>query len=98
LSFPSIRSRHGRAIFEAYTDRMTHEQAGLIVTDPDVVGGQARVRGTRIPVSVILDCLAAGLSEADILGQYPTLTVESVRAAAAYGAALAREEIHPLPA
>jgi uncharacterized protein (DUF433 family) len=42
--------------------------------------------------------LAAGLSEAEILGQYPTLTVEGVRAAAAYGAALAREEIHPLPA
>lgn len=62
-----------------------------------MVHGQARVRGARIPVSVILDCLAAGLSEADILGQFPTLTVEGVRAAAAYGAALAREEIHPLP-
>jgi uncharacterized protein (DUF433 family) len=86
------------ARFEAYTDRMTDQQVDLIVTDPDVVGGQARVRGTRIPVSVILDCLGAGLSEEDILGQYPTLTVEGVRAAAAYGAALAREEIHPLPA
>jgi len=85
-------------IFEAYTDRMTHEQAGLIVIDPDVVGGQARVCGTRVPVSVILDCLASGLNEDEILRQYPTLTVEVVRAAAAYGAALAREEIHPLPA
>jgi uncharacterized protein (DUF433 family) len=82
----------------AYTDCMTDQQAELIVTDPDVVGGQARVRGTRIPVSVILDCLAAGLNEEEILRQYPTLTVEGVRAAAAYGAALAREEIHPLPA
>jgi uncharacterized protein (DUF433 family) len=86
------------AVLEAYTEAMADQQADLIVTDPDVVGGQARVRGTRIPVSVILDCLAAGLSEDDILGQYPTLTVEGVRAAAAYGAALAREEIHPLPA
>lgn len=82
----------------AYTDRMTQQQVDLIVTDPEVVHGQARVRGTRIPVSVVLDCLAAGLSEDEILGQYPTLTVEGVRAAAAYGAALAREEIHPLPA
>jgi uncharacterized protein (DUF433 family) len=81
-----------------YTDGMTDQQAELIVTDPDVVGGQARVRGTRIPVSVILDCWAAGLNEEEILRQYPTLTVEGVRAAAAYGAALAREEIHPLPA
>jgi uncharacterized protein (DUF433 family) len=77
---------------------MTDQQADLIVTDPDVVHGQARVRGTRIPVSVVLDCLAAGLDEGEILRQYPTLTVAGVRAAAAYGAALAREEIHPLPA
>ncbi len=77
---------------------MTDQRADLIVTDPDVVHGHARVRGTRIPVSVILDCLAAGLSEDEILRQYPTSTVEGVRAAAAYGAALAREEIHPLPA
>jgi uncharacterized protein (DUF433 family) len=83
---------------EPYTGAMTDQQAELIVTDPDVVGGQARVRGTRIPVSVILDCLAAGLSEEEILRQYPTVTVEGIRAAAAYGAALAREEIHPLPA
>lgn len=82
----------------AYTDRMTDQQTRLIVADPDVIGGQARVRGTRIPVSLVLDCLAAGLSEAEIMAQYPTLTVEGVRAAAAYGAALAREEIHPLPA
>lgn len=86
------------ALFEPYTRAMTNHQADLIVTDPDVAHGQARVRGTRIPVSVVLDCLAAGLSEEEILRQYPTLTVEGVRAAAAYGAALAREEIHPLPA
>jgi len=83
---------------DAYNGGMTDHQAELIVTDPDVVHGQARVRGTRIPVSVVLDCLAAGLDEDEILRQYPTLTVEGVRAAAAYGAALAREEIHPLPA
>ena len=76
---------------------MTGRQADLIVTDPDVVHGQARVRGTRIPVSVVLDGLAAGLSEDEILRQYPTLTVKGVRAAAAYGAALAREQVHPLP-
>ena len=77
---------------------MTAQQADLIVTDPDVVHGQARVRGTRIPVSVVLDCLAAGLNEDEILRQYPTLTSDGVRAAAAYGAVLAREENHPLPA
>ncbi len=77
---------------------MTEQQADLIAVDPDIVGGQARVRGTRIPVSVVLDCLAAGLTEAEIIEQYPTLTVDGIRAAAAWGAALAREEIVPLRA
>jgi len=43
-------------------------------------------------VSVILDCLAAGMTEAEILEDYPTLTVDGVRAAAAHGADLARDE------
>lgn len=75
---------------------MTEQQAELIAANPDVVHGQAHIRGTRIPVSVVLDCLAAGMTEDQILAQYPTLTVEGIRAAAAYGAALAREEIIPL--
>lgn len=61
-----------------------------------MVQGRAHIRGTRIPVSVVLDCLGAGLSEDEILRQYPSLTVEGIRAAAAYGASLAREEIIPL--
>ena len=65
----------------------------LIAVDPAVCHGQACVRGTRIPVSVVLDALAEGMTEAEILEGYPTLTVEGVRAAAAYGAALAREEL-----
>jgi uncharacterized protein (DUF433 family) len=44
-------------------------------------------------VSVILDCLAEGMSEADILAGYPTLTVKGIQSAAAYGAALARDEL-----
>jgi uncharacterized protein (DUF433 family) len=76
---------------------MTEQQTALIVVDPDVAHGQARVRGTRIPVSVVLDCLAAGLVESQIVAEYPTLTVEGIRAAAAYGAALAREEVLALP-
>lgn len=77
---------------------MTQQHADLVVSDPDVVHGQARIRGTRIPVSVVLDCLAAGLPGAEILRQYPTLTVHGVRAAAAYAASLAREEPRPPPA
>lgn len=43
-------------------------------------------------VSVILDALAEGMTEAEIAVEYPTLTVEGIRAAAAYGAELARDE------
>jgi uncharacterized protein (DUF433 family) len=65
----------------------------LISVDPAVCHGQACIRGTRILVSVVLDALAEGMTEAEILVGYPTLTVEGIRAAAAYGAALAREEL-----
>ncbi len=64
----------------------------MIVVDPAVLHGQAHVRGTRVPVSVILDCIADGMGEADIIPEYPTLTSEAIRAAAAYGAELGRDE------
>lgn len=71
---------------------MNVEQAGLIVHDPAICHGQAVVQGTRVMASVVLDALADGLGEAEILAEYPTLTVEGIRAAAAYGAELARDE------
>jgi uncharacterized protein (DUF433 family) len=50
-----------------------------------------------VPVSVILDCLAAGMTAHEITAEYPSVTPAGVRAAAAYGAALAREELLPIP-
>lgn len=47
-------------------------------------------------VSVILDNLAAGVSESEIIRNYPTLQSEDIRAAIEYGAALVREESIPL--
>jgi uncharacterized protein (DUF433 family) len=52
------------------------------------------VRGTRILVSIILDALADGMTEPEMLAEYPTLTVDGIRAAAAYGVEFARDE-HP---
>jgi uncharacterized protein (DUF433 family) len=77
---------------------MTSEQLALIVTDPGVLHGQVHIRGTRVPVSVVLDCLVAGMTEPEILEEYPSLTVQGIRAAAAYGAMLARDELLPLAA
>jgi len=75
---------------------MTNEQLALVVSDPDVLHGQVRIGGTRVPVSVVLACLAAGMTEAEILTEYPSLSVDGIRAAAAYGASLARDEVLPL--
>lgn len=68
-----------------------------IITDPNVCHGQACIRGTRVPVSVVLDNLASGLTDAEIISSYPPLTIEDVRAAVAYGAELARERLIDLP-
>lgn len=78
-------------------DAMTGAEQELIAVDADVLHGQAHVRGTRIPVRLVLGCLAEGMSEQEILDEYPTLTVEGIRAAAAYAAELAREDVLPLP-
>ncbi|MEP7025027.1 MAG: DUF433 domain-containing protein [Actinomycetota bacterium] len=83
--------------FAGQTGVVTGEQLDLISADPQVMGGQAVLAGTRVPVSVILDCLAAGMTAQEITAEYPVVTVTGVRAAAAYGAALAREELLPLP-
>ena len=67
-----------------------------ITTDPAVCHGQACIGGTRIPVAVVLDNLAAGLSSEEILVEYPGLQPDDIRAAIAYAADLARERLLPL--
>ena len=62
-----------------------------ITTNPSVCHGKACIKGTRIMVSVILDNLAARVSQAEILQNYPTLTPEDIFAAISYAAELARE-------
>ena len=64
-----------------------------ISTYPAVCHGQACIKGTRIPVAVVLDNLAAGMNADEIVASYPPLAVDDVRAAAAYAADLARERI-----
>lgn len=71
---------------------MTHEELlQRISIDPNVCGGRPCIRGHRIWVSLILDFLASGTSEQDILREYPQLAREDVQACIAYGSELARE-------
>ena len=69
-----------------------------ISVDPQVMHGVACIAGTRIPVSVVLDNLAAGIGMDELLASYPSLTPEAVRAALAYAADLASERVLSLPA
>ena len=52
-----------------------------IVADAEHLGGSPRVRDTRIPISLILESLAAGMTVEEIVDAYPSLTVESARGA-----------------
>lgn len=67
-----------------------------ISIDSAVCHGQPCIRGTRVLVTVLLDALAGGMTPAEILEHYPTVAEEDVRAAAAYGAWLAKQEVHSL--
>ncbi len=61
-------------------------------SDPAVCGGDLCTRGTRIPVTVILDNLAEGSSRDEIPRSYPALRPEHIEPALAYAAELAHEE------
>ena len=60
----------------------------FIATDPHTMGGVPVVRGTRVPVYVILEHLEAGRSIRDIVQDYPSLTPDAIRAAIHYAAEL----------
>ena len=64
-----------------------------ITVDPLVCHGKACIKGTRIMVSVILDNLAEGINEEEILKSYPTLNPEDIKAAISYAAELSRERL-----
>ena len=77
---------------------MTHEELlKHISIDPNVCFGKPCIRGTRLWVSLVLDNLAEGVTEQELLAEYPTLTHEDVLAAIAYGAEMSRERFVPLP-
>lgn len=70
---------------------MVHER---IVSDAKVMFGKPVVRGTRITVELILRKIGAGMAEQEIIAHHPQLTVDDIRAAAAFAAEhLAGEEI-----
>lgn len=106
FSYPQADKAHRRATFWciigaveclSLPTRCNMNWRDYISVDPDIAHGQACKKGTRVFVSVILDNLAAGLSPQEIIRSYPSVTKDSIRAAIAYGAELAKEHIIPLP-
>jgi uncharacterized protein (DUF433 family) len=70
-----------------------------IVVDPEILAGKPVIRGTRLAVEFILELLAAGQSEKEILDNYPGLTREDILACLAYASYLAHEyKAFPVPA
>lgn len=64
----------------------THELSDLIKIDPEKRSGKPCVRDTRIAVYDVLDYLASGMSESDIIREFPELTAEDIRARLAFAA------------
>jgi len=75
--------------------------AGLrrIEINPKVLGGKPVIKGTRIPVYLIVELLASGMTEKEVLREYPGLRRDDVRAALQYASRVLRqEEVIPLEA
>ena len=64
-----------------------------ISSDPNISFGKPCIRGTRIWVSLILDMLAGGSTEAEVLDEFPQLTAEDIKAAIAYAAEISRHHL-----
>jgi uncharacterized protein (DUF433 family) len=70
---------------------MTHKRIEL---NPEIMAGKPVIRGTRVPVELILRKLGAGATPEAILADHPRLTIEDIRAAQAFAADyLADEEL-----
>ncbi len=67
-----------------------------IVVNPEVRSGKPCVRGTRITVYDVLEYLAGGMSEDEILDDFPDLTRDDIRACLAFAAARERRELNPV--
>jgi len=62
-----------------------------ITVDPEILSGKPVIRGTRLAVELILELLAAGQSQGEIISNYPGLVNEDILACLAYASYLAHE-------
>lgn len=72
---------------------MQTDWRGHIESTPDVLRGKPRIKGTRIPVSLILGYLAAGKTHKEIIKEFPDLKEEQIAACLDYARELSESEI-----
>jgi uncharacterized protein (DUF433 family) len=65
-----------------------------ITSNPNILGGKPIIRGTRISVEFVLELLASGMSEEEILSDYPHLTQEDIRACLQFAADSLKNEVY----
>jgi uncharacterized protein (DUF433 family) len=73
------------------TDKLTKSKlkiSNLITQNPDILGGEPCIKGTRISVELILENLAAGRSKEELCYSYPSLSIQAIEAAITYGKSL----------
>lgn len=64
-----------------------------IVVDPDILVGKPVIKGTRVPVYLIVELVAAGLTTKQIIKEYPQLKEEDIKAALLYASKLVESEV-----
>jgi uncharacterized protein (DUF433 family) len=68
-----------------------------IVVDPEILVGKPVIKGTRLAVEFIIDLLAQGWTEADVLRNYPGVTRQDIQACLAYASSVLKaERVYPL--
>ena len=70
-----------------------------IIVDPQILVGKPVIKGTRLAVEFIVDLLAQGWSEDEILRNYPGITLDDIRACLSYASKILRaEKVYPFSA
>jgi uncharacterized protein (DUF433 family) len=67
--------------------------ASRIVTDPHILGGKPCIRGTRLSVEFLLELIASGATQAEIVQAYPQLSVDDIAAAVRYAARVLKDDV-----
>lgn len=67
-----------------------------ITFNPEIMGGQACIRGLRIPVSLVVNLIANGMKTEEIIKEYPDLESDDIKEALRYASWLTKEELHTI--